>query len=413
MNECRKIVKLIMVITVVMILTIALSGCRIRAANIPFAELNTEDDNHSPVVPTDRIENEMQEEVIPPEDSVQADNHDKEDNYNINQKENIENNKREETEKPEEPVNNTEPEKNSTENDSKTDETENSRDENNKADMNQDKKQQETIDDKNAGGKEFDENADGEATPDSDEEIVKDNEQAEDSAAIGDGSQGSDNGNSEGNDASGSEDDRSITETDPGDNNENLGTSDDAEAAATLLTYYQVLLAECGNELFECKKKEIYWETSSELTTIFKNDPAAAIIANASCYSVSSRLLEENLMVAPDWVVRKNPEAIIKVVPGNILGEGISDTSMAEYECRKLADREGWNSISAVRNGEIYLISEDLLKTSERRTAASLFLAKAFYPSLMKDVDCNQALLEITSEAGDKAGSGTYFYVKN
>ena len=163
---------------------------------------------------------------------------------------------------------------------------------------------------------------------------------------------------------------------------EESGVSDDGEAAESMLQYYTTLLQDRGRSLFECKRLNVYWETASDHLTIYKTSPEHQMILGAGSYDVSSRLLQENLQVDDGWVVRKNPDLIVKVVPGNVLGSGVTSLENAETMKLEIQSREGWSGISAVREDRILLLSEELLTEPYLQLGAMLALAKKANPDL-------------------------------
>ncbi|MBR5642081.1 MAG: hypothetical protein IKW92_08135 [Firmicutes bacterium] len=194
-----------------------------------------------------------------------------------------------------------------------------------------------------------------------------------------------------------------TTETVPADEADRLGTDEEGEVADSQQTYYLTLLDSRLGALFECKRLYVYWETPEEYRTVLNGSREHQIILGAGAYDVSSKLLEENLTVDAGWVTRKNPDVIVKVIDRAMLEQGASI-------CRELADRPEWAGITAVRQGNVLLIAEDLLNTQAGQIGAMLYLAKLMYPDQMTDVDPDEALRALTEEASGTAASGNYVY---
>lgn len=194
----------------------------------------------------------------------------------------------------------------------------------------------------------------------------------------------------------------------PTDEAEESGVSEDGEAAESMLQYYTTLLQDRGRSLFECKRLNVYWETVSDHLTIYKTSPEHQMILWAGSYDVSSRLLRENLQVDDGWVVRKNPDLIVKVVPGNVLGSGVTSLENAETMKLEIQSREGWSGISAVREGRILLLSEELLTEPYLQLGAMLALAKKANPDLYEDVDPEKALESLILEATGTTSDGIF-----
>ena len=197
----------------------------------------------------------------------------------------------------------------------------------------------------------------------------------------------------------------------PAEEAENTGISEDAEKAESLLQYYTVLLRDRVDQLYECQRSYVYWETIRDHVTIFKSSDEHRFILDAGAYDVSSRLLEDRLLVDDGWVVRKNPGVIVKIVGREVLGSGVFSDGAAEKLTGELAGREGWSGIDAVRQNRLVLLSEELFDAPYLQTGAMLVLAKAASPEVFSDVDAGEALKQLIEEATGAAADGIYFYV--
>ena len=258
----------------------------------------------------------------------------------------------------------------------------------------------ETIENKESLRKEFDENASAEIVGGTDRQIHEPGE--------GDGFSVTFDESSLSSSKLKENSDETALLTVPADEAEESGVSEDGEAAESILQYYTTLLQDRGRSLFECKRLNIYWETDSDHITIYKTSPEHQMILGAGAYDVSARLLEENLRVDDGWVVRKNPDLIVKVVPGNVLGSGVSSLENAETIKLELLSREGWNGISAVREGRVLLLSEELLREPYLQIGAMLTLAKTANPDLYEDVDAEEALKSLILDATGATPDGIF-----
>ena len=203
---------------------------------------------------------------------------------------------------------------------------------------------------------------------------------------------------------------QTATETVPADVAENTGTGQDAPAADTVQLYYQTLLDDRLGSLFECERIYVYWETSTDYTTVFKTSAEHRLILHAGAYDVSAKLMEDNLIVDDGWVERKNPGMVVKVVSAGALGGGVQSTATAAATRDALLTRAGWSELDAARNGRVLILSEELLATQAGRTAATVYLAKTMYPALFEDVDAGEALRLLTEEARGSAASGIFVF---
>ena len=249
-----------------------------------------------------------------------------------------------------------------------------------------------------ASRKEYDENAPAEIVPGTDHFLH---------------TEGEGNGASASNEASDAtanqlndQAEETATQTVAAEEADQMGVSEDAEAADSALTYFTVLLQDRMGSLFECQRLNVYWETVQEHVTIHKTSPEHALILNAGCYDVSARLLPENLTVDDGWVVRKNPGVIVKIVDGGVLLSKRTSQAMID----SLQSREGWTAIDAVKNHRILLLSQELLEAPYLQTAALVMIAKTANPDLFTDVDLDQMLEMLMEEATGTLPTGTYYY---
>ena len=203
---------------------------------------------------------------------------------------------------------------------------------------------------------------------------------------------------------------KTATQTVAASEADQMGVSEDADAADSAMTYFTVLLQERAGSLFECQRVNAYWETVGDHVTIYKTSSEHTLIVNAGAYDVSARLLPENLRVDDGWVTRKNPQVIVKIVDSGILGNGISGTGAAADVYRSIQNRDGWVAIDAVRNGQVLLLSQELLEASYLQTAAMLIIAKTANPDLYADVDLDKALEMLTEEATGTLPAGIFYY---
>ena len=191
---------------------------------------------------------------------------------------------------------------------------------------------------------------------------------------------------------------------------ERKGISEDAVAADSARVYYETLLRERTESMFECERANVYWETADDHVTVHRSSPEHELILRAGAYDVSARLLPENLRVDDGWIARKNPQVIVKITDGSVLGSGAHGTAAAEQIRREILGRVALRDTDAVRDDRVVLISEETLETPYLRTAAALRIAKTAAPELFADTDPAEALRAMAEEAAGIIPDGIYFY---
>ncbi len=189
-----------------------------------------------------------------------------------------------------------------------------------------------------------------------------------------------------------------------------MGVSEDAPEADSAATWYALLLADRLSSLFECQRQTVYWETAQDHVTVHKTSPEHSLITNAGAYDVSARLLPENMRVDDGWIARKQPDVIVKVVDKSILGFGVTSSAGAQRTWSALRARPGWSSLSAVQNGRVLLLSEELLSAPHLQLFSTLLLARCATPTLFEDTDPQAALSQLTEEAGAGSPDGRLWY---
>ena len=249
----------------------------------------------------------------------------------------------------------------------------------------------------------FSDTADAELTPDAENALAG---TGRGENAVGHNGGQEDSGAAEAPDAP-----QTATETVGAENAEKTGADEAGKTADSSLNYYETLLADRLGSLFECQRLYVYWETPEDHVTVHKTSQAHQVILNAGAYDCASKLAADALTVDDGWIARKNPSAVVKIVDSSVLGSGVYSTAGAKAVRDALAAREGWAELDAVKNGRVILLSQELLTTQTRRTAAEVLLAKAMYPSLMSDTDAEEALRALTEEIDGRSLSGTFIFV--
>ena len=253
-----------------------------------------------------------------------------------------------------------------------------------------------------AARKEYDENAPAEIVPGTDRLLHEEGEGSGAAVADEEAGMSADRLNDQAQET--------AIQTVPAAEADQMGVSEDAEAADSAITYFTVLLQERAGSLFECQRANVYWETAEDHVTIHKTSLEHNLILNAGAYDVSARLLPENLRVDDGWVARKNPQVIVKIVDGGVLGSGVSSTGAARNVYQRIRSRDGWAAVDAIRNGQVLLLSQELLEAPYLQTAAMLMIARTANPDLYADVDPDKALQMLSEEVTGTLPTGIWYY---
>lgn len=92
-----------------------------------------------------------------------------------------------------------------------------------------------------------------------------------------------------------------------------------------------------------------------------------------------------------EQIIERNPEAVFLNVYDSAATPGVSiyvapDQEKLNESLKAMAARPGWNTIDAVKNGDVYGVSAFAGNGCFKIVGAS-YIAKYLYPEEMKDVD--------------------------
>jgi iron complex transport system substrate-binding protein len=89
--------------------------------------------------------------------------------------------------------------------------------------------------------------------------------------------------------------------------------------------------------------------------------------------------------VTPEWVVSRNPEAIVKAAS---YGNGYMSVSTEQFNKRRdaIVKRPAWDHISAVASGNVHVV-DSAIWTGPRALIGIAYMARWFHPALFTDID--------------------------
>jgi len=160
-----------------------------------------------------------------------------------------------------------------------------------------------------------------------------------------------------------------------------------------LIATYSTILRQGVNSIFPCQLLYVYCETPEDLVTVGRGSVMYQLMVDSGGLNVSTRLTADMLAVDAGWVVRRNPDVIVKFVDNAVLGNNVTNTHAAAELALSLTARPDWGVISAVRNNRIILLSGQMLESEETRLAAQLLIAQLLYPELFSGIDVNGAVV--------------------
>jgi iron complex transport system substrate-binding protein len=150
----------------------------------------------------------------------------------------------------------------------------------------------------------------------------------------------------------------------------------------------------------EEEKVKVYWEnTASGYVTISKKSSAHEIVTLAGGNNIAQDLEGRSPEVDPEWVITQDPDVIMHYPMGNNYqgGFGTSDTEPFKRIRQEIISRPGFDQIKAVKSDEVYICSQ-IIKTGAFENIAVIYVAKALYPDLFKDLDPAAELKEMVEK---------------
>ncbi len=140
-------------------------------------------------------------------------------------------------------------------------------------------------------------------------------------------------------------------------------------------------------------KKTIYFETTRELGTTFPGGYYYTMIEYAGGQNIFSNPpanLTESA-IDPEAVITMNPEYIVKNITPDTARTGTGvyappSLEQREEEIQKIKSRPGWDEIDAVKNDNVYVMSQ-FGHGGASKIVGSLYVAKWMYPERLPDLD--------------------------
>jgi len=190
-------------------------------------------------------------------------------------------------------------------------------------------------------------------------------------------------------------------------------TTLDADGDGTLgliIDHHTGILSRGLGSLFECQRLYVYLENLTDFRTVNRSSFEHALITDSGGFNVAARRGNDGLIVDAEWVQRRNPAVIIRIVDSSILGRNINDTGRAFAFGNEILNRPGFENINAVINRQVLLLSDELLQSYEGRLIAKLHIAHAMYPTLFADVNMSELNNEIAAAGGIDYSVGIFAY---
>jgi len=160
-----------------------------------------------------------------------------------------------------------------------------------------------------------------------------------------------------------------------------LEKEDEAQEYIKWREQYEKIINEYVRDLNEEEKPKVFMEWGSKAGTSYgKGSSGQAVCTFAGGRNVAAGL-PEYPTVSMEWVVKENPDVIVKHVSIEEGKWGWNNPEEPKKIIAELENRPGWSIISAVKNNRIYLLSSEIAWGLDGIVGAA-YWAKWFHPSL-------------------------------
>ncbi|ELY96116.1 periplasmic binding protein [Natrialba chahannaoensis JCM 10990] len=173
-----------------------------------------------------------------------------------------------------------------------------------------------------------------------------------------------------------------------------------AESFIENLRSYQDLIQAETKGLSREEKPTFYLETFDEYVTFGTENLDGKVAANAGGYNLveDAESLPQvefgEYELNPEWLLENDPEFIFRRVYAN---ESLADEEKAQRRLNELIDRPGWENLTAVQEGNVYLFHERLAFSIATPLGRAHF-AKCFQPELFTDLQPRELFNEYLEE---------------
>ncbi len=173
---------------------------------------------------------------------------------------------------------------------------------------------------------------------------------------------------------------------------------DHEEEAKAYSDYYLGVLNEISKKLENVKKKTVYWESTKDYKTSFPGNYYYEMIIQSGAENIfaDEDKSQSDSEITPESVVEKNPDVIVKnITPDKALsGSGIYDAPALEQReatIKAIKERSGWDTITAVKNNDVYVMSQ-FGHGGASKIVGAAYIAKWVYPEALADFNPDDVL---------------------
>jgi iron complex transport system substrate-binding protein len=161
-----------------------------------------------------------------------------------------------------------------------------------------------------------------------------------------------------------------------------LGKEEKAKEIIDYVESYENLVKERVKDLTSSEKPLVYVEWYTAWESFAEGSAGNKILVDAGGINIAAGITNPYPILSPEYVVEKNPDIIIRMIPGGLVGNitGFQTTR------NEILSRTGLSEVTAVKEGKVYVYDPIILE-GIRYPVGLLYWAKWFHPSLFEDID--------------------------
>lgn len=168
-----------------------------------------------------------------------------------------------------------------------------------------------------------------------------------------------------------------------------FGKEDKAKAFVDFHDKYAAIIEKKLKNIKDQDKATVYYEGYTDYKSVNKTAGGQALIDAAGGINIAADETAQYPEISDEWVLEKNPSAIVKLVSSTkkILGTNITDDTAAKDLYSQLTARPSWDNLKAVKDGKVIILSSEVGTTALGSIIGELYIAKTLYPDQFKDIN--------------------------
>ena len=170
--------------------------------------------------------------------------------------------------------------------------------------------------------------------------------------------------------------------------------------AESYIKYANDQISSINKLVGDLKGTRVYVEGYSSYSAQGATSSIGNMVKTANGENIAGDQDKTYMKVTPEWVIKENPDVILKVTP-DPLPEG---KTVQDYQ-KEVISRTALSEVSAVKNGKVYALSGKLV-LGPRAPAGLSYVAGGLHPEIVTETDIKAPLNQYAAEfvSGTNAG---------